>query len=316
MNIPGIHHITALASSPQRNMEFYSGVLGLRLVKQTVNFDAPDVYHLYYGNEVGLPGTLLTFFPFTEAERGRRGAGEITAVAFSVPDGSLDFWIDRRSRNGTRFEGPGRRCDEEVISFADPDGMTVELCADRSAHELPGWQGGPVPAAHALRKLHGATITHRDLALTRSFLIGMMGFEEGPAESNRHRFFAGADHGRAAIDIVVDPEAPRSRQSAGSVHHIAWRIKSNEEQQRWRNKLVDAAVGVTQILDRIYFRSIYFREPGGVLFEIATDLPGFAVDEPVDELGTHLKLPQWLEPERPRIERILPSLNLSIPLTL
>ena len=316
MSLPGIHHITALASDPQRNLRFYTGFLGLRLVKQTVNFDAPDTYHLYYGDEVGRPGTLLTFFPFPDAGRGRRGAGETTAVAFSVPPGSSDFWIDRLSSNGIRFDGPGKRFDEEYIRFEDPDGMVVELFEDGSANGLPEWKGGSVPAAYAVRKLHGATFTQRDLSAAKTFLTETMGFETGPVEGSRHRFFAGTEGARAAIDIVVDPSAPQALQSAGSVHHIAWRVETDDGQREWRKKLAGAGHGVTQILDRSYFRSIYFREPGGVLFEIATDQPGFAVEENPHELGMHLKLPQWLESNRTRIERVLPPLDLSIPSSL
>ena len=311
MSLPGIHHITALASDPQRNLRFYTGFLGLRLVKRTVNFDAPDTYHLYYGDEVGRPGTLLTFFPFPDAGRGRRGAGETTAVAFSVPPGSSDFWIDRLSHNGIRFDGPENRFDEECIRFEDPDGMIVELFEDGSA-KLPGWEEGPVPPDYSVRKLHGATFTHGDLMPSKEFLSGMMDFEIGQVEGNRHRFFAGSGGARARIDIVVDPLAGRGVQSAGSVHHIAWRVASDDEQREWRTKLVAAGHGVTQVLDRAYFRSVYFREPGGVLFEVATDQPGFAVDEDPHELGTHLKLPQWLEPDRTRIERVLPPLDLSL----
>ena len=310
MSILGIHHITSLASDPQRNLEFYTGFLGLRLVKQTVNFDAPDVYHLYYGDELGHPGTILTFFPFPDAARGKHGAGETTAVAFSVPTVSFDFWIDRLARNGIKFEGPGKRFDEDFISFEDPDGMPVELFEDVSTNDLPGWPGGAVPTPYALRKLHGVTFTHQHLADAEAFLTGMMGFRIGVSDGNRHRFFAGTGENAATIDIVVEPAAVRSRQSAGSVHHIAWRVPTNEEQMQWRLKLIEDGHGVTPIIDRMYFRSIYFREPGGVLFEIATDPPGFAVDESADELGTHLKLPSWLELNRPKIERVLPPLKL------
>ncbi len=310
MAIHGIHHITALASDPQANLDFYAGFLGLRLVKQTVNFDAPDVYHLYYGDEVGRPGTILTFFPFPDAARGKRGTGETSAVAFSIPAGSLEFWVERLAERGIDFSGPLRRFGEEVISFDDIDGMKVELVADPAVDEVAGWQGSAVGARHAIRRFHGVTFTHRDLGGPAAFLTDVMGFARAGEEGNRHRFVAGPDGARAGIDILVDPAAPPARQSAGSVHHIAWRAKDDQEQLAWRKDLLKAGASPTPVIDRSYFHSIYFREPGGVLFEIATDPPGFAVDETVEALGTHLKLPPWLESERPHIERHLPPITV------
>ncbi len=310
MDTRGIHHITALASDPQVNLDFYVGFLGLRLVKQTVNFDAPDVYHLYYGDELGRPGTILTFFPFPDAARGKRGIGETSAVAFSVPAGSLELWAERLSRNGTDFTGPERRFGEEVVSFQDPDGMRVELFADASVHGLPGWAGSTVDARYAIRRFHGVTFTHRELGRAAAFLTDVMGFARGDSDGPRHRFLAGPEETRARIDILVDAAAPAARQSAGSVHHIAWRARDDQEQLEWRKDLSRAGASPTPVIDRSYFHSIYFREPGGILFEIATDPPGFATDETADALGTALQLPPWLESERQPIQRHLPPISV------
>jgi glyoxalase family protein len=309
----GVHHITALASDPQVNVDFYVGFLGLRLVKQTVNFDAPDVYHLYYGDELGRPGTILTFFPFPDAARGKRGAGEISAVAFSVPAGSLEFWAERLSRSGIELNGPQKRFGEEVVSFHDPDGMEVELVADPSLNGVPGWTGSAVDGRYAIRRFHGVTIMHRELGPAGAFLTDVMGFARGQSEGSRNRFLAGPQEAQARVDVLVDAAALPARQSAGSVHHIAWRAKDDEEQLAWRKDLSRAGASPTPVIDRQYFHSVYFREPGGVLFEIATDPPGFATDETADNLGTSLKLPPWLESERQLIQRHLPPISVPAP---
>jgi glyoxalase family protein len=310
METKGIHHITAIAGDAQRNLDFYAGALGLRLVKRTVNFDAPEVYHLYYGDELGRPGTILTFFPYPGAARGKRGAGEATALAFSVPGGSLDYWSDRLSRLGIANTRRGERFGEGLLGFEDPDGMVVELVADASAGGIPGLAGSAVVPDHAIRAFHGATITQRALAPASSFLVDVMGFAATGIEGARHRFILGPEAERTRVDILVDPLAPAGRQSAGSVHHIAWRAADDAEQLRWRAALIEAGRRPTEVIDRCYFHSIYFREPGGLLFEIATDPPGFSADETVDSLGGALKLPRWLESSRPSIERVLPPLTL------
>jgi glyoxalase family protein len=311
MSTKGIHHITSLASDPQRNVDFYAGFLGMRLVKQTVNFDAPDVYHLYYGDETGQPGTILTFFPFPDALRGKRGTGETSAVAFSVPAGAFDFWVERLSREGVPFRGPEPRFGQIVVSFEDPDGMSVELFEEDTVNAAaPAWQGSTVRAEFAVRRFHGFTVTHRAAGPTSEFLAEVMGFAAGGTEAGRRRFLAGDGSGRVCIDVVEDPASPAARRSAGSVHHVAWRAKDDADQLEWRHALRKAGASPTEVLDRQYFRSIYFREPGGVLFEIATDPPGFSIDESVDALGTRLQLPPWLEPDRPAIERHLPPLKV------
>jgi glyoxalase family protein len=310
MSILGIHHITALASDPQQNLDFYGSFLGLRLVKQTVNFDAPDVYHLYYGDEIGRPGTILTFFPFTDAARGKRGAGEISAVAFMMPAGSTDFWIGRLSAKGMPFHGPERRFGQQLISFEDPDGMRVELFEDVHAVGMPAWRAGPVEERFAVRAFHGVTLLHRTAAPTAAFLTQALGFDTAGAEGNRQRFIAGSGEAAGMVDVIEDAAAPAARQSAGSVHHIAWRAADDARQLEWQKALRKAGASPTEVLDRRYFHSIYFREPGGVLFEIATDPPGFSIDETVESLGTRLQLPPWLEKERPIIERHLPPITV------
>ncbi|HTP13245.1 MAG TPA: ring-cleaving dioxygenase [Bacteroidota bacterium] len=308
----GIHHITSLASDPQRNVDFYVDVLGLRLVKRTVNFDAPDVYHLYYGDESGHPGTVLTFFPFPDAARGKRGTREISAVAFTVPERAMDFWINRISQRGLRFEGPETRFDEQVMAFEDPDGMRVELVFAEAPSGHRHWPSSSVPKEFGIERFHGATITLARRGETDRLLREVLGFQSIGQSGQRFRYSIGEGPAKATIDIVENPALPAARQSAGSVHHIAWRVADDASQQAWKQKLADDGVYTTAVLDRNYFRSIYFREPGGVLFEIATDTPGFTVDEPLDELGLHLKLPAWLEQERRKLERILPPIELKI----
>jgi glyoxalase family protein len=308
--IHGIHHITALASNPQSNVDFYVDVLGLRLVKRTVNFDAPDVYHLYYGDESGQPGTVLTFFPFPDATRGKRGTGEISALAFEAPESSMDFWIGRLSKNDIHIDGPEMRFNNHVLGFQDPDGMRVELVFTKPRSEYHQWLNSPVPREYAIGRLHGATLTLGRREETDRFLQKTLGFALLGQSGRRFRYVVGEPSNEAAIDIVVNPELPFARQSAGSVHHIAWRVADSASQVEWRKNLIDAGIYTTEVLDRNYFQSIYFREPGGVLFEITTDSPGFTVDEPIEELGSQLKLPAWLEPDRSKLERILPPLEL------
>lgn len=301
----GIHHITALASDAQRNIDFYAGVLGLRLVKKTVNFDAPDVYHLYYGDGVGTPGTLLTFFPFPNATRGKRGTGEATAVALSISPESMDYWIDRLAAKAIHFDGPTKRFGETVLAFEDPDGMVVELVTNPGSQLLPQWGGSPVDSEHAVQGLYGATLREATRGPTETYLVSALGFRTVGTEGERHRYSVGVGSNEAMIDLIEDQKGLGARMSAGSIHHIAWRVTDDESQMRWRQRLLDAGANVTPVQERHYFRSIYFREPGGVLFEIATDTPGFLVDESQEELGTGLKLPPWLEPRRKRIEETL-----------
>lgn len=311
--LSGIHHVTAIASDPQRNADFYLQTMGMRLVKRTVNFDAPDVYHLYYGDEAGSPGTILTFFPWPGAPRGRRGAGQATTTSFSVPEGSLGWWKQHLERLGVDVADVRTRSGEDALSLHDPDGLVVELVAHPRADPRPPWERGPVPPEHAIRSLHSVTLTESGYENTAELLTEQLGFRLVEEDGARFRF-ALADGGPSTVvDLICTPEAPQGLVAAGTVHHVAWRTPDDPQQASWREDLVDAGLNVTPIIDRQYFNSIYFREPGGVLFEIATDPPGFGIDEPLLELGRRLRLPPWLEPRREEIERHLPPLKAPDP---
>jgi glyoxalase family protein len=311
--IEGIHHVTAIARDPQANIDFYSGVLGLRLVKKTINYDDPGTYHFYYGDGEGKPGTILTFFPWPMARRGSQGAGQATVTSFSVPEGSLGWWRERLSRFHVAFEEPRQRFDErfdeEVLTLLDRDGLQLELVARAGDPRAP-WDGGPVPADQAIRGFAGVTLTEWNPEVTSELLTGVMGFRPLGETAGRFRFEVGAGGPGTRVDIVARPDAPRGHVSAGTVHHVAWRTPDDEQQRAWHGELEELGFHVSPILDRQYFHSIYFREPGGVLFEIATDPPGFTADETVEGLGSSLRLPVWLEPERQKIEQILPPVEV------
>ena len=300
--IPGIHHVKAIAGDPQRNIDFYTGTLGLRLVKLTVNYDDPGTYHLYYGDGTGRPGTILTFFPWRGVPQGRIGAGQATAVAFSVPENSLDYWKDRLNSGD-----PLSRFNETYLRLADPDGMEIELVATPDSR--PGWTEGAVPAEYAIRGLFGTTLSVARIESTVRVLTQTMGFRDSGRDGGRLRFETNDDAPGSVVDLIESRQ--RGLQGAGSIHHIAWRTPDDEGQTEWRNHLVKEGLQVTPIIDRTYFHSIYYREPSGVLFEIATDPPGFTVDEPLKNLGTKLILPAWLEPQRAELVRTLPELKFS-----
>ena len=305
----GLHHVTAIADDPQANVDFYTRVLGLRLVKQTVNFDAPDSYHLYYGDEAGRPSSLLTFFPWKGVPRGREGTGMTAATAFSVPEASLGWWHQRLVGQGIDVEAPRGRDGEDVLTLRDPDGMVIELAA-APGDTRSGWDGvASIPSEHAVRGLHAVTLSERQLHPTAQMLTDLLGMAPGGEGGDRARFTMAGGAAGALVD-VVGGTGLRGLQAGGTVHHVAFRAPDLETMTRWQRQLLDAGVGVTDIRDRQYFKSIYFREPGGVLFEIATDEPGFAIDEPLLELGRSLKLPPWLEPSREQIAAALPPLQI------
>ena len=310
--ILGLHHVTAIASDPQSNVDFYIGVLGLRLVKRTVNFDDPGTYHLYYGDETGRPGTILTFFPWPHARRGQRGVGQATVTSFSIPEGSLGYWQDRLQAQGLVAEEPRVRFDEAALTFLDPDGLKLELVAHAGAERVAAWAGGPVPERHAVRGFHSVTLTERSAEPTAELLTQGLGLHRLDQEGGRTRFGVDEDGPGGRVDIVTEPGGGFGHIAAGTVHHVAWRTADNREQEAWRQELVGRGLGVSAIYDRQYFRSIYFREPGGVLFEIATDPPGFGLDERPEELGAGLKLPPWLESQRLRIEAVLPAIEMPV----
>ena len=303
-----LHHVTAIAGNARRNLDFYGRLLGLRLVKKTVNFDDPGSYHLYYGDEAGSPGTILTFFPWEHATQGRLGVGETQETVFRIPEGALGFWTQRLLEAGVTHDTPTTRFGETVLPFRDPDGMRLALVAVKGAEAEPAWEAEGVPLQHAIRGMQGVSLLLRETAPTAAILRDVFGFEEAGTEGTTTRFRAGDGMG-AVLDLREAGEFLPARMGRGSVHHIAFRAESDAVQAAMARKLADAhGLQTTEQKDRNYFRSIYFREPGGVLFEIATDDPGFAVDEPQASLGQALKLPAQYEKHRAEIEKVLPTL--------
>ena len=305
----GAHHVTAIAGDPQQNVDFYAGILGLRLVKKTVNFDDPSSYHLYYGDGGASPGSIMTFFSWPGAPRGRSGAGQIGATSFAVPEDSLGFWTERLVEHGVRFGSPTRRFDETVLAFEDPDGLGIEIVARAGfGGAAASWPGSTVPAEHAIRKISGVTLLEAAPDRTEELLSGFLGFEKVGEEDGRVRYATGG--GESFADVVGVSDEVRGQTAVGTTHHVAWRAPDDETEEAWRVEAEARGLDVTPVLDRQYFHSIYFREPGGVLFEIATDAPGFAVDEDPDHLGEELKLPPWLERHRDKIVADLPPVRL------
>jgi glyoxalase family protein len=301
----GLHHVTAIAGDPQRNLDFYAGVLGLRLVKRTVNFDDPGTYHFYYGDRTGRPGTLLTFFPWPGARPGRHGVGEATVTSFSVPGSALGYWEDRLGGHGVTGLARRERFGAETLRFADPDGLGLELVADPEEAGDP-WISGAIPGSAAIRRLYATTVELRTSDATAALLQEVLGMRAAGDDGGVRRFESDSEGG--VIDLVPNPGGPGGTMGAGCVHHIAWRAADEVHQARLRGAVIDFGLGVTPVVDRQYFRSIYFREPGGVLFEVATDQPGFLIDEPEATLGEALKLPPQYEAARDRIEADLPDI--------
>ncbi|KQP36055.1 ring-cleaving dioxygenase [Methylobacterium sp. Leaf100] len=303
----GLHHVTAFSGSALRNLDFYTEVLGLRLVKKTVNFDDPGTYHLYYGDETGRPGTILTFFPIADAAPGRVGIGETSETAFRVPRASIGWWLQRLVEAGIVHDAPVAVMGEPTLRLRDPDGTMLALVGVAEAGEASAWTG-TVPAEHAIRGLHGVTLLLGEAGPTAAILTDVLGFTEDTREGSSTRYASGAAEG-GFVTLRAVGEFLRGRQGAGSVHHIAFRAADDAAQAAMVEGLTTRhGLGVTEQRDRAYFRSVYFREPGGILFEIATDVPGFSVDEPIADLGTGLKLPAGLELHRARIEAALPPL--------
>jgi len=311
-SILGIHHITAIAGDPQQNVDFYTGVLGLRLVKVTVNFDDPEAYHLYYGDGHGRPGTILTFFAWPGARQGRQGNGQVTAASLAVPRGSLTFWRERLDQNTIAAELLPERFGQRVLSFREVDGMRLELVETPAPDASHYWEGSGVPPESAIHGFHGATLSETGYERTAALLTDTMGFRLLGHEQNRFRYEPVHSHPGGAgrvVDVVCAPAAQEGRVAVGTIHHIAFRTPDDRQQEEWLAQLGQLGYNVSPVMDRVYFHSIYYREPGGILFEIATDSPGFAVDESVDKLGESLKLPPWLEALRPQIEIALPPLE-------
>lgn len=309
-NTSGLHHVTAIAGDPQANIDFYVKGLGLRLVKKTVNFDDPATYHLYYGDEAGQPGTLMTFFPWRGIAPGRIGAGQSTSTAFSVPEGTLGWWQNHFKSLGVDSAITRASVDEERLSLRDPDGLQLDLVASSTIDPRNPWDSASVPAEYAVRGQHSSVLTVNDPDRTIAVLTGDLGLHLVGTTGNRTRLAAGNGAAGNIVDVIADPKAQRGLSAGGTVHHIAFRVPDTATQEKWRQELTDRGFQVTAILDRQYFTSIYFREPGGVLYEIATDTPGFDIDEPLLELGRSLKLPPWLEPSREDIENSVARIQL------
>ena len=312
LRVPGIHHVTAISGPAQQNVDFYADLLGLRTVKQTVNFDDPGTHHLYYGDRAGTPGTAMTFFPWEHAAPGEPGSGTTQVTGFSVPRGSLEFWADRLGTEGAAPLELDARFDEESLRWEDPDGLVFELVAGPATRETPA--GPPihpdVPAEFAIRAFHGVVLDVDDPEPTARLLTDIMGFEHVGEYEGRLRFRGHEQDIGSIVDLRSVGSAAPARMGRGSVHHVAFRARDDDEQQSWREAIAGAGLRVTTVQDRCYFRSIYFREPGGVLFEIATDTPGFGIDESPEELGRNLKLPPWFEARRDELEARLPRLVL------
>jgi len=310
--IDGIHHVTAIASDPQQNLDFYVRFLGMRLVKRTVNFDDPGTYHFYYGDETGNPGTILTFFPWPGARRGRHGNGQVTATAFAVPYDSLAAWTERAQRFGFTASPQPDRFGEKVLRIDDADGLAIELIESVTAGESVREEGdgADIPGEFRVRCIHSATLSEQSEQKTLDLLTNMMGFRETGREGERIRLETDKGGPSRTIDLLVNPGAPRGLGGAGTVHHIAYRTPDEANQLEWQQKLMSAGYHVSPVMDRNYFHSIYYREGGGILFEIATDPPGFLVDESLDSLGTALRLPSEYESMRERIEAVLPAITV------
>jgi glyoxalase family protein len=312
--ISGLHHVTAIASDPQRNLDFYIGTLGLRFVKRTVNFDDPGTYHFYFGDNRGTPGTILTFFPWPGVRRGIRGTGQVEATAFAITPNSVSYWLERLKHHHVAAEKTSPRFGEEVVRLIDPDGLPIELiavAAGVSPANIEPWPHSPVPQEHMLCGFHSVSAALEGYERTARLLTDSFGYRLTDESGNRFRFSSADDTAPGRIvDLLCQPDSAVGRVAAGSVHHIAFRTKDEAEQLQWREHLVDLGYNVTPVIDRTYFHSIYFREPGGVLFEIATEPPGFTLDEKLDDLGTHLRLPPGMESARSQIEDILPRIQV------
>ena len=307
--ILGLHHITAIAGNATRNFDFYTRVLGLRLVKKTVNFDDPHTYHLYYGDQIGSAGTILTFFPWEGMQSGRRGSRQVTEIGYSVPENSMDFWLKRFDENNIIYNKVSEKFGEPYLTFLDPDGLKFELTASKTTDTRLPWETDQISADNATRGFLNVTITTNKLQPTADVLTHLFGYKLAQSHVNRYRFMTDAVGQAKLIDLIEVPGESVGQVAAGSVHHVAFRVKDDQVLMEFRDKIIAAGLSITEKIDRNYFYSLYFREPGGVLFEIATENPGFAVDESVDMLGSTLKLPAQYEHRREEIIRHLPNLH-------
>lgn len=306
--ISGLHHITAIADNAKRNLQFYTDTLGVRFVKKTVNFDDPGTYHFYFGNENGTPGTILTFFPWEGIGKGRTGTGMATEIGYAVPADSLPFWADRFKERNVIHGPVAERFGERYLPFQDPDGLQLHLTVPKKPDERTPWTTAAVQAENATRGFHSVTLNLRTITATANILTEIMGYTFLEQEGNRHRFVTDAVHGASVVDLLENPKEAAGHNAAGTNHHVAFRVANEEILMNFREKILKKGLNITPKINRDYFFSLYFREPGGVLFELATDNPGFTVDEPLAELGQHLKLPVQYEAMRKDIEKVLPVL--------
>ena len=306
-NVPGIHHVTAITGDVQKCTDFYVGVLGLRFIKKSINQDVPDTYHIYFGDYVGTSGTAMTFFGWPSWPKRKTGSSQVTTVSFAVPKGSLDYWNSRLRKLGLSARRTSR-FGTDGIALVDPDGIELELVGDASDDRWVPWKESPVDQDAAIRGFHSVTMTVAESMATVDFLVDTMGFRKAGEEGRRSRFETGEGGPHSILDVVESPEGPEGEESTGTVHHVAWRTADAAHQSEWRQVMVKAGRNVTPVIDRYYFKSIYFREPGGVLFEIATDGPGFTVDESADSLGSTLSLPPWFNVRRDRLDATLPPI--------
>lgn len=306
--ILGLHHITAIANNAKINHDFYTNILGLRLVKKTVNFDDPGTYHFYFGNETGDPGTILTFFPWEGIGKGKAGVDMATGIGYAVPAGSLAFWADRFNKYNVIQGEISESFGEQLLPFQDPDGLNLQLIVPAKNDERKAWETGEIKSDTATKGFHSVVLTLKNIKATAEILTGIFGYRLLKQEGNRYRFITDAIETASIVDLVEMPDGATGISAAGTNHHIAFRVKDEAAQMEFREKIISKGLNITPKINRDYFYSLYFREPGGVLFEIATDNPGFATDETVDTLGSSLRLPKQYEPARAKIEKVLPKL--------
>ncbi|SFW66432.1 ring-cleaving dioxygenase [Chitinophaga sancti] len=307
--ILGLHHITAIADNAKRNLDFYTNTLGVRFVKKTVNFDDPGTYHFYFGNETGTPGTILTFFPWEGIGKGTTGTGMATEIGYAVPEGSLEFWAARFKERGVKHGEIAERFGELYLPLEDPDGLKLNLIVPKNGDDRTAWETADVKAAHATKGFHNVTLNLRSIGPTATVLTEILGYQPQGVEGNRHRFVTDAIGNANIVDLIESPKESAGKNAAGTNHHVAFRVKNDEILMKFREKVMKKGLNITPKIDRDYFFSLYFREPGGVLFELATDNPGFTVDEPLEELGKNLKLPAQYRTMRGEIEKVLPPLQ-------
>lgn len=307
--ILGLHHITAIAGDAQRNYDFYTKTLGLRMVKKTVNFDDPQTYHFYFGDKVGTPGSILTFFPWTNVRQGKDGAGMATEIGYSVPKGSLEFWKDRFEEKNVRHYQITEQFGERKLPFQDPDGLKLSLIETEHKDERKGFETAEVKANVALKGFHTVTLSLNNNAATAEILTEVFGYKKVTSEGNLTRYKTNTVENAAIVDLLEMPDLPRGLNAGGTNHHVAFRVKDEETLMEMREKVLKKGLQITEKINRDYFFSLYFREPGGVLFEIATDNPGFTTDETVEELGSSLQLPDRYKGAREQIEKALPELK-------